>query len=43
MSLHQAADRPAKSVAEHGVCFGVVGVGLVLVAIALQWLLHLLP
>ena len=43
MSLHQATDRPEKSVAEHGVCFGVIGIGLVAAAIALQWILHLLP
>jgi hypothetical protein len=43
MSLHQATDRPTKSVAEHGLCFGVILAGLVAVALAVQWLLHLLP
>ena len=43
MSLHQATGRPVKSVAEHGLCFGLTGVGLVVVAIAIQWVLHLLP
>ena len=38
MSLHQATGRPAKSVAEHGLCFGVVAAGLVVVAVAIQWL-----
>ena len=43
MSLNQAMGRPVKSVAEHGLCFGLTGVGLVVVALAIQWLLHLIP
>ncbi len=43
MSLHQATGHPFKSVAEHGVCFGVILAGLVGAALAIQWVLHLLP
>ena len=43
MSLHQATGRPVKSVAEHGLCFGTALAGLVIAALAIQWLLHLLP
>ncbi len=43
MSLHQAMNRPTKSVAEHGLCFGTALAGLVLAALAIQWLLHLVP
>ncbi len=43
MSLHQAADRPAKSVAEHGVCFGLTLSALVIAALAIQWILQLVP
>jgi len=38
------ADHPTqKSVMEHGVCFTVMAGALTLVAILLQWALHLLP
>ncbi len=43
MSLHHATGRPIKSVAEHGVCFGLTGAGLVFAALAIQWILHLVP
>ena len=43
MSLHHATGRPVKSVTEHGVCFGTALAGLVLAALAIQWLLHLIP
>ena len=43
MSLHPAAGRPIKSVAEHGVCFGLTLAGLILAAVVIQWVLQLLP
>jgi hypothetical protein len=38
---HVGHDQSPKGLAEHGVCFSVAAGGLVLVAVALQWLLRL--
>jgi hypothetical protein len=43
MALHDAGDPHHKSLAEHGVCFGTVLVVLAAIALALQWVLHLMP
>jgi len=43
MSLHPGPERHAKSVAEHGICFGTAVVVLMAVAVGLQWILHLVP
>jgi hypothetical protein len=43
MSLHPVHERPFKSVVEHGACFGLA-IGLLMVAaVAIQWILHLVP
>jgi hypothetical protein len=43
MSLHPADDRPTKSVVEHGACFGLTAVLLMVAAVGIQWILHLFP
>jgi hypothetical protein len=43
MSLHPAHNRPAKSVAEHGACFGLAVAMLLAAAVGIQWVLHLVP
>ncbi len=48
MSLHPAHDRYVKSVipksvVEHGACFGLAAAMLMFAAVAIQWVLHLVP
>jgi hypothetical protein len=43
MSLHPVHEPRHKSVMEHGACFGLAVAALMAVAVALQWVLHLVP
>ncbi|MDR3509141.1 MAG: hypothetical protein P4L64_14705 [Caulobacteraceae bacterium] len=43
MSLNTVHFQRPKSVAEHGACFGVAIIALAAAAVALQWILHLVP